>query len=1097
MRNFLKCLLLCSLIISGCNEQEESLYIDLDTNTLVFESEGGSQTIAVSSNGAWSVSGETDWCTVSPRTGKKDLTVTVTVSENESAEELKTTLTFSCGTKTATVEVTQEAMLVFETAYMDVDWETSVITGYDENTGIVNILFQGTPPTFVENKAIVFPEDYRCEIRVIKSSTISGNTVTLQTKRGNICNLFMDTNFTLSTDPSLSSLRSTGSGKVITPSEIGIMTEKGYQAIYKKNALRAATDVAFDIFSFHEDYTGTDLYNKGNHRVFWEKCLFDIGLKGVFSFDFGRKIADDEDKLPIGDLKKFEFYLDGNLNIDLLLKYVFEAQIKESKENLIKKNILPLMTVKFMVGTVPVVIFIDTHLYNRYDMEAKAEITMSMGCNIQANAKMGFNYTRGVGVSPILSFTPSFSLYTPTFTAKGSLEAKGSIYPRVEFEIYKCLCPWIEPMPYLREEFGGGMRASTDGSSYLGWTSKSYAGLDCRMGIKMDFGMLIPFVDIWTSDIYTLKDVILFDMPKKIELVSPQNGKKITVGKPVEVSFYASSFNNITDDYFPCIGGLVNFDTQGDVNKRFAVSSTYGLVTVQWTPKSKSDFLTAKIVDKDGETISEVTFTPEYEDGPTEVKVTNITINPSGEVSVEAGQTITLTATVLPFNATNKEIIWSCLNEGIAAVDAQTGVVTGLREGMASIRATAADGSGVVADKQIAVTQNFPSQAQYYVAGDGFAGNPWCNGKSWVADGSPMYGEPASVTFKGVPAGTYSFKVTNGQWSPEGEDWGWDAIAPASIVPGVRNSEGNIQFSISGTANITISFDGTYIRLSSSIGFVPLVISVYTVVGEAGLCGVNWDVSSALGDMSFSGGVCKKVYTNVAAGTYEYKIVGNHSWSAYEYPVGMDNNASVAVGNNNSTVTITFNPATEELNVQVSGSGNEKGVLINDVRWATCNVAAPGTFAASPESAGMFYQWNRRKGWPATGSVTGWDNTIPAGATWEKANDPSPAGWRVPTLTEIQSLCNTDKVNWVWTTQNGVAGTKFTDKTTGNSIFLPAADYRNGSGGTLNYAGSFGIYWSSSASDTGNAYTLIFLSNGGEWNGSNRSYGLSVRAVAE
>jgi len=39
----------------------------------------------------------------------------------------------------------------------------------------------------------------------------------------------------------------------------------------------------------------------------------------------------------------------------------------------------------------------------------------------------------------------------------------------------------------------------------------------------------------------------------------------------------------------------------------------------------------------------------------------------------------------------------------------------------------------------------------------------------------------------------------------------------------------------------------------------------------------------------------------------------------------------------------------------------DEGVVINGVKWATRNVAAPGTFAANPQDAGMFYQWNRKR----------------------------------------------------------------------------------------------------------------------------------------
>jgi len=176
---------------------------------------------------------------------------------------------------------------------------------------------------------------------------------------------------------------------------------------------------------------------------------------------------------------------------------------------------------------------------------------------------------------------------------------------------------------------------------------------------------------------------------------------------------------------------------------------------------------------------------------------------------------------------------------------------------------------------------------------------------------------------------------------------------------------------------------------------------------------------------------------------------------------------------------------------------SDVGVMINGVKWATRNVDAVGTFAAKPEDAGMFYQWNRKKAWPATGTVSGWDSSVPTGTAWEKSNDPSPAGWRVPTFDEIKKLFDTEKVSNEWTIQNGVNGRKFTDKTTNKSIFLPAAGYRNNSAGTLYGVGSFGFYWSSTAYDTLNAYYLNFGSGNAVWNYDDRRSGRSVRAVAE
>jgi uncharacterized protein (TIGR02145 family) len=179
------------------------------------------------------------------------------------------------------------------------------------------------------------------------------------------------------------------------------------------------------------------------------------------------------------------------------------------------------------------------------------------------------------------------------------------------------------------------------------------------------------------------------------------------------------------------------------------------------------------------------------------------------------------------------------------------------------------------------------------------------------------------------------------------------------------------------------------------------------------------------------------------------------------------------------------------------GSGEE--VTINGVRWATRNVDAPGTFAASLESAGMFYQWNRRTGWPATGGVSDWDMSTPFAIGWATANDPSPAGWRVPTLAELQTLLDADKVSSVWTARNGVKGRRFTDKATGAAIFLPVTGHRSDFDGTLyGVDGDGAVYWSATPADS-NIYAYILGINvEGAFTGSTtRLYGFSIRCVAE
>ena len=176
----------------------------------------------------------------------------------------------------------------------------------------------------------------------------------------------------------------------------------------------------------------------------------------------------------------------------------------------------------------------------------------------------------------------------------------------------------------------------------------------------------------------------------------------------------------------------------------------------------------------------------------------------------------------------------------------------------------------------------------------------------------------------------------------------------------------------------------------------------------------------------------------------------------------------------------------------------DEGVVINGIKWATRNVDAPGTFAANPEDAGMFYRWNSKKAWPATGEVTDWETTVSNDRVWTKSNDPSPVGWHVPTLYEILPLLESDQVSQEWTTINGTNGRKFIDKATGNSLFFPAVGSRIPNDGALYSVGLHSACWSNMKyySD-GYTYALNFNSSGAVWLLGYNLYGFSIRSVAD
>lgn len=103
---------------------------------------------------------------------------------------------------------------------------------------------------------------------------------------------------------------------------------------------------------------------------------------------------------------------------------------------------------------------------------------------------------------------------------------------------------------------------------------------------------------------------------------------------------------------------------------------------------------------------------------PGEVKATSITMSQT-EATVEAGHSLTLTATVMPHDVTNPAVVWRTSSSEIATV--KDGVVTTLKAGSVTITAETADGTNLKAYCTLTVTK--PAAVDYLVVDD-FTTNP-------------------------------------------------------------------------------------------------------------------------------------------------------------------------------------------------------------------------------------------------------------------------------------------------------------------------------------------------------------------------------------
>jgi uncharacterized repeat protein (TIGR02543 family) len=184
--------------------------------------------------------------------------------------------------------------------------------------------------------------------------------------------------------------------------------------------------------------------------------------------------------------------------------------------------------------------------------------------------------------------------------------------------------------------------------------------------------------------------------------------------------------------------------------------------------------------------------------------------------------------------------------------------------------------------------------------------------------------------------------------------------------------------------------------------------------------------------------------------------------------------------------------------------------LPSGLKWATCNVGA-----SAPEEYGGYYAWGETVvkndySWSTYKWCNGSSNTMTKYCTSSSYGtidnkttlDPEDdvahvkwgGSWRMPTEAEQDELHN--NCMWTWTTQNGVKGYKVTGPND-NSIFLPAAGYRDGT--DLSYSGDYGYCLSGSLYGGNNSSAYNFYFNNGFYirDIDYRCYGLSVRPVSE
>ena len=192
-----------------------------------------------------------------------------------------------------------------DSRYIDINWERTTMESYNRETGRAVLVFQDPIPVMGDHDVTLLPGTETYEIRIIDDvQQLSDTKVQLDTREGKMGNLFKDQQFTLCSDPNYDPSSDSGSssgggtkpssapvisGPIIYPETIELLQNGQPVAEVYNRAMRrdSKLEKEFNIFEYNYDNSGAVIWEKGAHSVSWQECKFDVGLKGIFAFDFG------------------------------------------------------------------------------------------------------------------------------------------------------------------------------------------------------------------------------------------------------------------------------------------------------------------------------------------------------------------------------------------------------------------------------------------------------------------------------------------------------------------------------------------------------------------------------------------------------------------------------------------------------------------------------------------------------------------------------------------------------------------------------------------------------------------------------------------
>ena len=448
-----------------------------------------------------------------------------------------------------------------DSRYIDIDWTKTSLDSFNEETGQAVLTFTDDVPVMGDYDVVLLPQEDSYIIRLIdKIKQEEGSkTVTLATRQGLMGNLFKNQKFTLATEAGVQSRSmsyTSDTTPVYTPTKVEVFTGDEYVEVYNadKALARGKAPVGFEKEFIDWEYNddGKVLWESGMQSLSWDKLNFNIGLKGLFSFDFG----DIEfEKVRMGDLQNLKIALEGGFNMEMVMKYLVSSSVEWKKEWTLKEDVFK-AKYTFTIGTVPVYITVGADLMAEVSLGASGEASITSGVTASNTVTYGVEWDAEKGLSKIAECEKKLEMVGPDVDIKAHAEARATAYPKIEIGIYKVLCPTISPQPYIKAEADGRLVEN----KYVAWNAGVSTGIDLGLGLCLDLFFFKK--DLGEIDPINVFDLPLVCLPDEIELLNEKE-EDVVINAKREVKYHVTNKVNLTGTTYNAPGVLVKFEAEG------------------------------------------------------------------------------------------------------------------------------------------------------------------------------------------------------------------------------------------------------------------------------------------------------------------------------------------------------------------------------------------------------------------------------------------------------------------------------------------------------------------------------------------------------